>query len=68
MLSENGPIGMREAQEKARCEREDSQMRTHLNEEPLMRANAQFLEQMRGMQMDTVPFTENFCVGIGMFW
>jgi hypothetical protein len=43
-------------------------MRTHLNEEPLMRANAQFLEQMRGMQMDTVPFTENFCVGIGMFW
>jgi chemotaxis protein CheX len=40
-------------------------MRTHLDEESLVRANAQFWDQMLGMQMDTVPFTENFCVGIG---
>jgi hypothetical protein len=60
MLPENGPIGMRDAQEKASCEREDFLTRTHLNEESLVRANAQFWEQMLGMQMDTVPFTENF--------
>lgn len=40
-------------------------MRTHLDEESLVRANAQFWEQMLGMQMDTVPYTENFCVGSG---
>jgi len=40
-------------------------MRSHLDEQSLVRANAQFWEQMLGMQMDTVPFTENFCVGIG---
>jgi chemotaxis protein CheX len=40
-------------------------MRTHLDEESLVRANAQFWEQMLGMQMDTVPYTENFSLGIG---
>lgn len=40
-------------------------MPSHLNEESLVRANAQFWEQMLGMPMDTVPITEEFCVGIG---
>lgn len=40
-------------------------MRTHLNEESLVRANAQFWEQMLGMQMDTVPFAEEFIVDAG---
>jgi chemotaxis protein CheX len=40
-------------------------MRTHLDEESLVRANAQFWEQMLGMQMDTVPFAEEFCVDAG---
>jgi chemotaxis protein CheX len=65
MPAGNGPIGITQAQEKAGCEHEDSLMRTHLDEESLVRANAQFWEQMLGMQMDTVPFTEDFCVGIG---
>jgi chemotaxis protein CheX len=65
MLAENGPIRIRVAQEKAGCKHEDSLMRTHLDEESLVRANAQFWEQMLNMQMDTVPFTENYCVGIG---
>ena len=39
-------------------------MRTHLDEQSLVRANAQFWEQMLGMQMDTVPFAEEFCVDV----
>jgi chemotaxis protein CheX len=65
MLAENRPIGIRAAQEKARCEREDSLMPSHLDEQSLVRANAQFWEQMLGMQMDTVPFAEDLCVDIG---
>ena len=40
-------------------------MLSHLDEESLVRANAQFWEQMLGMQMDTVPFAEEFCVDAG---
>jgi chemotaxis protein CheX len=40
-------------------------MPTHLDEESLVRANAQFWEQMLGMQMETVPFAEDLCVGAG---
>jgi CheY-specific phosphatase CheX len=40
-------------------------MRTHLNEELLVRANAQFWEQMLGMQMDTVPYADELCVDAG---
>ena len=65
MLDEIGPIGIREALEKASCEHEDSLMPSHLDEESLVRANAQFWEQMLGMQMDTVPFAEEFCVDPG---
>ena len=40
-------------------------MPSHLDEQSLVRANAQFWEQMLGMQMDTVPFAEEFCVDPG---
>jgi CheY-specific phosphatase CheX len=40
-------------------------MQTHLDEESLVRANSQFWEQMLGMQMETVPFAEDYCVGAG---
>jgi len=40
-------------------------MLTHLNEESLVRANAQFWEQMLGMQMETIPFAEEYCVSPG---
>ena len=40
-------------------------MQTHLDEESLVRANAQFWEQMLGMKMETVPSAEDFCVGAG---
>ena len=40
-------------------------MQTHLDEESLVRANAQFWEQMLGMQMETIPAAENFCVDAG---
>jgi len=40
-------------------------MQTHLDEESLVRANAQFWEQMLGMRMETVPSAEDFCVGAG---
>jgi chemotaxis protein CheX len=40
-------------------------MRNHLDEESLVRANAQFWEQMLGMEMEPVPFTEDFYVGAG---
>jgi len=43
-------------------------MRTHLNEESLVRANAQFWEQMLGMQMDTVPYATNSAWTRGMCW
>ena len=65
MHDENCPIGIRAAPEEASCEREDSLMPSHLDEQSLVRANAQFWEQMLGMQMDTVPFAEDLCVDIG---
>ncbi|MDR3752677.1 MAG: chemotaxis protein CheX [Terracidiphilus sp.] len=40
-------------------------MPSRLDEQSLVRANAQFWEQMLGMQMDTVPFAEEFCVDPG---
>ena len=40
-------------------------MPPHLDEQSLVRANAQFWEQMLGMQMDTIPFAEEFCVDAG---
>ena len=40
-------------------------MRSHLDEQSLVRANAQFWEQMLGMQMETIPFAEEFCVNPG---
>ena len=40
-------------------------MQFHIDEESLVRANAQFWEQMLGMQMETVPFAEEFCVNPG---
>ncbi|MGA3131619.1 MAG: chemotaxis protein CheX [Terracidiphilus sp.] len=40
-------------------------MQSHLDEESLVRANSQFWEQMLGMQMETVPSAEEFCVGAG---
>ncbi len=40
-------------------------MQSHLDEESLVRANAQFWEQMLGMRMETVPFAEEFCVSPG---
>jgi CheY-specific phosphatase CheX len=40
-------------------------MQFHLDEESLVRANTQFWEQMLGMQMETVPFAEEFCVSPG---
>lgn len=40
-------------------------MRAQLNEESLVKANAQFWEQMLSMQLDRVPCAENFCVGSG---
>ena len=40
-------------------------MQTHIDEESLVRANAQFWEQMLGMQMETVPFAEDYCVDAG---
>jgi chemotaxis protein CheX len=40
-------------------------MQAHLDEESLVRANAQFWKQMLGMQMEAVPFAEGFCVGAG---
>ncbi len=30
----------------------------------MVRANTQFWVQMPGMQMDTVPFAEEFCVDV----
>jgi CheY-specific phosphatase CheX len=36
-----------------------------LNEEALVKANAQFWQQMLQMQLETVPYTEGFCVGNG---
>jgi chemotaxis protein CheX len=65
MLAENGPIEIRGASKKAGCKHEGSLMPSHLDEESLVRANAQFWEQMLGMQMDTVPFAEEFCVDPG---
>jgi hypothetical protein len=38
-------------------------MPSHLDEQSLVRANAQFWEQMLGMQMDTVPFAEDLLRG-----
>lgn len=40
-------------------------MQTHLNEELLVRANAQFWEQMLGIEMETVPPAEELCVDAG---
>jgi chemotaxis protein CheX len=40
-------------------------MQAHLDEQSLVRANAQFWEQMLGMRMETVPFAEEYCVGAG---
>lgn len=40
-------------------------MQTHIDEESLVRATAQFWQQMLGMKMETVPFDEEFCVGAG---
>jgi chemotaxis protein CheX len=36
-----------------------------LNEEALVKANAQFWHQMLQMELEIVPFTEDFCVGKG---
>lgn len=40
-------------------------MSTHIDEESMVRANAQFWEQMLGMQMETIPSSEEFCVDAG---
>lgn len=40
-------------------------MRAHINEDSLIRANAQFWEQMLGMQLAPVPFHEDFYVDAG---
>jgi len=40
-------------------------MQAHIDEQSLIRANTQFWEQMLGMQMETVPFAEEFCVPAG---
>jgi chemotaxis protein CheX len=44
---------------KMRCD----QVRAQLNEEALVKANAQFWEQMLQMKLDPVPCSENFCAG-----
>jgi CheY-specific phosphatase CheX len=40
-------------------------MQTHPDEQLLVHANAQFWEQMLGMQMETVPSAEEYCVSPG---
>jgi CheY-specific phosphatase CheX len=40
-------------------------MRARLNEECVVKANSQFWQQMLAMTMDTLPVTEEFCVGAG---
>ena len=40
-------------------------MRAQLNEEFVVKANAQFWEQMLAMKMDTLPDEEEFCVDDG---
>lgn len=40
-------------------------MPDHLNEELLVRANAQFWEQMLGMRMETVSSAEDLCLDAG---
>jgi chemotaxis protein CheX len=61
----NRPDRGETAQEKTCRERKDSLLQTHLEEESLVRANAQFWEQMLGMQMETVPLAREYCVGAG---
>jgi len=40
-------------------------VRAQINEESLIKANAQFWDQMLNMQLDPIPPTECFCVGTG---
>ena len=40
-------------------------MQAQLNEESLVKANAQFWEQMLQMELVPVPYAEGFCVGKG---
>jgi CheY-specific phosphatase CheX len=40
-------------------------MRAQIDEESLVKANAQFWEQMLGMHLEPVPEAEVFCVGAG---
>jgi chemotaxis protein CheX len=42
-------------------------MWAELNEESIVRANAQFWEQMLGMQLERVPRSQEFCVGAQHF-
>jgi CheY-specific phosphatase CheX len=46
-------------------ERRGTRVWAQLSEEALVKASAQFWEQMLQMQLDRVPCTENFCVGSG---